>query len=60
MGVDESQKRKTKEILAVETSTSEMAGCYVYAHPEQGRADGAVLRILQQRRTGKTAEGRSG
>ena len=35
-----------------------MAGGYVYAHPEQRRTDSTLLRILRQRLTGKTAEGR--
>ena len=37
-----------------------MAGRDVFAHPEPGRADGEILRILQQRLAGKTPKGRSG
>jgi hypothetical protein len=37
-----------------------MAGRDVFAHPEPGRTDGALLRILQQRLAGKTPDGRSG
>jgi len=35
-----------------------IAGGYVYAHPEPRRTDSTLLRILQQRLTRKTAEGR--
>jgi len=35
-----------------------MAGHDVFAHPEQGRADGEILRLLRQRLTGKKTEGR--
>jgi len=33
-----------------------MAGRYVFAHSQQGRADGQILRVLQQRLAGEKAD----